>query len=193
MQLLWSILALLALCSSGAAQETQLQRFLQQYVTATIDIPEVSDTRYVAKFVHLRDDGAQQIIVYLIGPAWCGSSGSAPFVLIPSHSSYQIVTEISIVWLPIRVLDTKSHGWHDLGVWVRGGGIQARYEARLSFDGEQYPNNPTMPPSPAPSQRHQRENCGAKSLYGKTAVRVAKRKNGRGLTAAIRSVCTRSR
>lgn len=193
MQLLWSILALLALCSSGAAQETQLQRFLQQYVTATIDIPEVSDTRYVAKFVHLRDDGAQQIIVYLIGPAWCGSSGCTTFVLIPSHSSYQIVTEISIVWLPIRVLDTKSHGWHDLGVWVRGGGIQAGYEARLSFDGEQYPNNPTMPPAqPLPKDTKGRIVVPSPSM-GKPLFASPKGKMDEGLTAAIRSVCTRSR
>jgi len=54
---------------------------------------------------------------------------------------------MTVAQQPIRVLDTKSNGWHDLGVWVQGGGIQPGYEARLSFDGKEYPSNPTVPPA----------------------------------------------
>jgi len=53
----------------------------------------------------------------------------------------------TVVQQPIRVLDTKSSGWHDLGVWVQGGGIQPGYEARLLFNGKEYPSNPTVPPA----------------------------------------------
>jgi hypothetical protein len=39
------------------------------------------------------------------------------------------------------------HGWHNLGVWVGGGGIQPGYEAELRFDGKKYPGNPSVPPA----------------------------------------------
>jgi hypothetical protein len=68
-------------------------------------------------------------------------------ILVPKDSSYTVITEMTVVQQPIRVLDTKSDGWHDLGVWVQGGGIQPGYEARLSFNGKEYPSNPTVPPA----------------------------------------------
>jgi hypothetical protein len=144
---LWLLVALLVACSCAAAQEAQLRKFLQNYATTNLDVPEVKATRYSHAFVHLRDDKAQQVIVYLMGTASCGTSGCTTLLLVPNRSSYRVVTNISIVQLPVRILDTKSHGWHDLGVWVQGGGIQPGYEARLSFDGEQYPENPTIPPA----------------------------------------------
>jgi hypothetical protein len=48
---------------------------------------------------------------------------------------------------PIRVLDQKLNGWHSLGVWVQGGGIQPGYEAELRFNGKSYPKNPSVPPA----------------------------------------------
>lgn len=129
-----------------SAQKGSLRKFLQNYA-AGADYPAIKEIRYVAVSVDLRDDQKPEVIVYLSGPASCGTSGCTTLVLVPTHSSYEILTEISIVQLPIRVLDTKSHGWHDLGVWVQGGGIQPGYEAKLSFDGEQYPQNPSVPPA----------------------------------------------
>jgi hypothetical protein len=131
----------------NSARTDSLRKFLQDKYAANSDYPEVKATRYVAAVVHLRDDNSQQVIVYLMGRAWCGSSGCTTVLLVPSHSSYRVLTEFSIVRLPIRVLDTRSHGWNDLGVWVQGGGIQPGYEARLSFDGKEYPSNPTVPPA----------------------------------------------
>jgi hypothetical protein len=138
-------LALLAVCTGTAAQEKSLQKFLQHYA-GSLDVPDVKATRYVAAFVHLHDDG-HQVIVYLIGPAWCGTGGCATLILVPKDSSYAVLTEMRVAQQPIRVLETKSNGWHDLGVWVQGGGIQPGYGARLSFDGKSYPDNPTVPPA----------------------------------------------
>ena len=64
-----------------------------------------------------------------------------------SGSSWSTVTDISITKLPIRVLTTKSHGWNDISAVVQGGGIIEPYEAVLRFDGNTYPDNPTMPPA----------------------------------------------
>ncbi|GAC1665228.1 MAG: hypothetical protein NVS9B4_20880 [Candidatus Acidiferrum sp.] len=87
------------------------------------------------------------MIIYFTDQQSCGSGGCAALILAPKDSSYKVVTKITIARLPIRVLTTKSNGWHDLGVWVQGGGIQPGYEAKLSFNGKKYPGNPSVPPA----------------------------------------------
>ncbi|MFZ3201855.1 MAG: hypothetical protein WA175_11985 [Candidatus Acidiferrales bacterium] len=62
--------------------------------------------------------------------------------------------------LPIRVLATKSNGWYDISVRVQGGGIQPGYEAKLSFDGKTYDNNPSVSPAERLTQK----------LAGKTVI-----------------------
>lgn len=147
LRLILALLVLqLAVCPGTTAQERSLRKFLQKYA-ADLDFPGVKDTTYIAAFVHLRDNTSQQVIVYLMGQGWCGTGGCSTLILLPKKSSYTILAEMTVVQLPIRVLDSKSHGWHDLGVWVQGGGIQPGYEARLSFDGKEYPTNPTVPPA----------------------------------------------
>jgi hypothetical protein len=44
------------------------------------------------------------------------------------------------------VLETSSHDWRDIGIYVSGGGTLIGYEAVVSFDGKKYPLNPTVPP-----------------------------------------------
>jgi len=123
-----------------------LDTFLQSYLGAPS--PKGKDyKRYINALVDLRDDGKHEAIVYITDPDWCGTGGCTALILEPENSSYRIITETTIVHLPIRVLETKSHGWRDLGVWVQGGGIQPGYEAKLSYDGKTYPSNPSVAPA----------------------------------------------
>jgi hypothetical protein len=126
-------------------QEENLKRFLQNYLRDPSY--DYKTTRYLSAFVDLKDDGTQQVIVYLTDQNSCGSGGCTTLILTPKGSSYRVVTSITIVRLPIRVLATKSHRWHDIGVWVQGGGIQPGYEAELSFDGKTYATNPSVLPA----------------------------------------------
>jgi hypothetical protein len=98
-------------------------------------------------FVDLNDDGEKEVIVHVISQSVCGTGGCPTLVLAPQQSPFRVVSRISITRPPIRVLNTKSHGWHDLAVWVAGGGIQPGYEAALRFDGKSYATNPTVPPA----------------------------------------------
>ncbi len=59
-------------------------------------------------------------------------------VLNQEGSSYKVITRIPGVRLPIRVLEAKSHGWHDLSVWIQGGGILRGYEEVVKFNGATY-------------------------------------------------------
>ena len=123
----------------SATQDSSLKKFLQNYEGSSAD--EVSETRYSAAFVDLRENGAQQVIVYLTGN-WCGTGGCTMLILAPEGTSYKVVTKTTVTRLPIRMLATKSNGWHDISVVARTNGVEPLYDSILSFDGKTYPGSP---------------------------------------------------
>ena len=123
-----------------STQQESLKRFLQS-------LDKSKSTRYIAAFRDIDDDGIPEAIVYLIGRNWCGSGGCNTLVLARDGTSWRIVATITITRPPIRVLPDTSNGWHSIGVWVQGGGIQPGYEVELRFDGKTYPKNPSVPPA----------------------------------------------
>jgi hypothetical protein len=86
-RLLWSLLVLLVVCSCTTAQEeSPLRKFLQHYAAGGSDYHDMKATRYIAAFVHLRDDNTQQVIVYLIGRAWCGTGGCLTLIFLTANA-----------------------------------------------------------------------------------------------------------
>jgi ketosteroid isomerase-like protein len=140
-----SILASTAYAQSGEFSNSSLQTFLQDYLEPPVRA-QGQDQRYSAAFVDLKDDGKREVIAYLSDRDWCGSGGCTTLVLAQIGSDYQLISKITVTRLPIRVLNTRTNGWHDLSVVVGGGGIRA-VEAKLSFDGRTYPNNPSTAPA----------------------------------------------
>ena len=145
--LLGSVLAISAGLAQATAKaqapdpnEESIRKFFQ-----TRD--DDKSTQYLAAFRDLNGDGIPEAIVYLIGRQWCGSGGCPLFILQKRGESWKTVTSTTITNPPIRVLDRKLNGWHSLGVWVQGGGIQPGYEAELRFNGKTYPRNPSVPPA----------------------------------------------
>lgn len=135
-----------------------VRSFLRSYLNGRSSV-EDKTTRFSVAFVQLNGSRASEMIVYVTGQSWCGSGGCLTLILAREDSSYRVVTRIPITRPPIRVLRSTSNGWHDIGVWVQGGGIQPGYEAQLQFDGKTYPSNPTVPP--------------AKPLKGKVSGEIA--------------------
>lgn len=105
------------------------------------------ETYYIAAFRDLNGDGVPEAIVYLLGGGSCGSAGCNLLVLQRAGDSWKVVSTMTIVNPPIRVLDSTANGWHSLGVWVEGGGIRSGYEAQMRFDGRKYPGNPSVAPA----------------------------------------------
>jgi hypothetical protein len=133
-----------AACPSDTEQDSEKVRtLLQQYLRDSDD----TTASYLAAFVNLKDDGSREVIVYFTNQYSCGTGGCNMLILVPRGSSYKVMTSVTIAWPPIRILKSKSHGWHDIGVWVQGGGIQPGYEGVLSYDSKKYPSNPTVPPA----------------------------------------------
>jgi hypothetical protein len=93
------------------------------------------------------DNGKGEDVVYVSGQRWCGSGGCTLLILEPAESTFKVIGKVTIVQLPVRLLSSKKDGRPDIGVTVRGGGVQAGYEAVLSFNGKSYPGNPSLPPA----------------------------------------------
>lgn len=104
-------------------------------------------TNYKRADADLNGDGRSEAILYLTDRDNCGSGGCTLVVLSPKGSSYRVVLRSTVTQLPIRVLPTSTRGWRDIGVTVAGGGITRPYVARMRFNGNRYPGNPTVPPA----------------------------------------------
>ncbi len=144
---LWAMLfSLSAWCAHAedALSDKSLQHAIQAQLARTGFLDPT--TSYSAAFVDLNGDGRKEAIVYIRGDGWCGSGGCKAMVLTPQKGGYRVVMSTTITQLPLRILDTRHHGWRDIGVEVSGGGVVAG-EVALSFDGHRYPTNPTMPPA----------------------------------------------
>lgn len=128
---------------STAMEEARLQAFLKTYVGDFVLLAG-GITQFKSAFVDLKDDGRFDALVYISGSGWCGTGGCRLVILAPNQSTYRVITATTITWPPIRVLKSKTNCWHDIGVWVQGGGIQPGYEAKLKFNGKKYPSNPSL-------------------------------------------------
>lgn len=127
---------------SDARLRAFLQKFLKRY-PPVID----QDLRYSAASVSLDGGAKRQYLVYIASRWWCGSGGCAALLVEPQGvSSFRVIERFTLARLPIRILPSKTHGWHDLTMPVAGGGIIHRYTALLRFNGQRYPSNPSMAP-----------------------------------------------
>ncbi len=129
------------------ASDAHLKEFLQSYLVGTAPRTSEESTRFSVAKVRLSGNGAGEFIVYVMGPNWCGSGGCTALVIAPEGSSYKVITKMTIVRLPVRILASRTNGWRDIGVKVRGGSATAEYEAQLRFNGKKYPSNPTVAPA----------------------------------------------
>lgn len=142
--LLALLLAWPAAIPAQIPRDEALRSFLQ---TAFAEAREnYDDTSYVSAFADLNGDGREEALVSLYSGLFCGSGGCALYIYTPSGEAWREVAELTIVNAPVRLLATRSHGWRDLAVSVRGGGIEIPYEARIRFDGRTYASNPSMAP-----------------------------------------------
>jgi hypothetical protein len=124
-----------------------LKQFLQKELYDPQFGIDNKTTRFTSAIIQSEGNTKEEIVVYISGPLWCGSGGCTLWILEPDGESFKVIGKMPIVWPPIRVLRTKSHGHYDIGVWVEGGGIQPGYEAYIRFNGKSYPDNPSVPPS----------------------------------------------
>lgn len=101
--------------------------------------------QYYYNLTDLNGDGKAEAIVYVEGPTWCGTSGCVALIFQQAKNDYTLVSEINLARAPIIISPRKTSGWHDIIMYVAGGGILPGYYTRLKFDGSKYLDNPTLP------------------------------------------------
>lgn len=142
--LLATLLLWPAQAAAQPSRDDALRAFLQ---TAFADArTNWAETSYVSAFADLDGDGRDEALVSLHSGLFCGSGGCALYIYTPAGASWREVAELTIVNAPVRLLNTRSGGWRDLAVHVRGGGVEIPHEARMRFDGQTYASNPSMAP-----------------------------------------------
>jgi hypothetical protein len=134
--------ALLSATAASARTPPDLAAFVRGHVLTRSRIAQAD----------LNGDGRPEALIYGMDTAGggdadlCGTGGCNLYILSPTESGYRLMTKMTVTRPPVRVLPATTHGWHDLGVLVAGGGIESR-QARLRFDGTGYPSiPPCLPP-----------------------------------------------
>ena len=132
------LLTVAATAHASGPREDGVKRFVRE---------TLQTSSYRRADADLNGDGRKESFVLLTGPSYCGSAGCLLLVLSPRGSSYRLVMRATVINTPITVLRGAAHGWRDVGVTVRGGGIVHPYMALLRYDGRRYVSNPTNPPA----------------------------------------------
>lgn len=120
-----------------ANAEVDIRHFLLQ------EYSDAGKISYALGWKDLDGDGADEAIVSLGGPYFCGSGGCNLLILTPAGPMWRKVGDVSVTRTPVAVLDTASNGWKDVTVAVAGGGGPSG-TVILKFDGETYPGNASM-------------------------------------------------
>ena len=102
---------------------------------------------YYYNWVDLDGDGKPEVLVFLFGPEVCGTGGCGALVFKSTTGGYRVAGDIVLARNPIIVSEHKTHGWHDLIMFVVGGGIRPGHYSVVRFDGKQYPENPSDDPA----------------------------------------------
>jgi len=121
----------LTACSDISPQERNLSAVVAYYASDTY--PEFKHA-----LLDLNNDGVDDAVVVLLGRNWCGSGGCTMLVLHGQGEGYSVVSKSTVTREPVRVSESISNGWRDIIVHSDG------MEKLLQFDGEIYPENPSM-------------------------------------------------
>lgn len=122
------------------------------YTRAIVETGGGQRARYVYGEVDLNGDGRDEMLVYLLGPFFCGSGGCNLLLFEGGGDGYTLVDEFPTSRLPIIVSPERSEGWSDLVRPESGGGAPPSY-VRHAFDGERYAERERLPADPAPEGR----------------------------------------
>jgi hypothetical protein len=140
------LLASVLMVATGAAlgneeKESPVHEFLRGYLKQ----PKDNTTRYSVAPVRL-DGTTEYVLAYITGRAWCGSGGCTALLLAPEGASFKVIDRITLARLPIVILGSRTNGWSDIAMPVRGGGILQGYTAILKSDGHEYRIDPSVTP-----------------------------------------------
>lgn len=109
----------------------------------------MTPAEYRAELVDLNGDSAREALVLMLGRHWGGTGGQSMLLFRGMKNGFGYLGRMTCITAPMEgsvcVMDSKTAGWRDLAVRVRGHGAQQKYAA-MKFSGARYPLNPPVQP-----------------------------------------------
>lgn len=132
---------------ASSTEEQRLRAWLIPHLRKGLaDSEDKLSYRYGYTLVDLNDDGKDEAIVTIWGRDTCGTGGCPMNVEVDRGGVWHELSETVRTREPIRILSTKHHGWHDIGVIDGGGGMPCTIESPVTFNGRVYEGSPTDRP-----------------------------------------------
>ena len=125
--------------SSETERDEKLEETIIDYLD--YDKNEDGEITYFYNYIDLNEDEKEEIFVYLLGDPVSGSGGSTALII--EKEDYRVISKFTLVQNPIIISEEKTNGWNNIIMSVSGGGADPFY-AKLEFNGEGYPSNPSM-------------------------------------------------
>jgi hypothetical protein len=100
---------------------------------------EAARTRYFYNHIDLNDDNVSEVFVQLAGPYTSGTGGDAGAIFTQEDGVYALFQKFTDIRNPIIVCGQMTNGWHDILMYVSGGGAEA-YLAHMRFGSGKYPD-----------------------------------------------------
>jgi hypothetical protein len=130
--------AIAAPARNGQAERRLFQGWLRTNLSRNSDDEDIQNLVYGYALIDLNGDGRNEAIVWARNASRCGTGGCGLDVYVHQKSGWYMLSHTPITRPPIKILNSRTNGWHDLASWQAGGGIQRPYEARLRFNGVRY-------------------------------------------------------
>jgi hypothetical protein len=130
--------------SAQPSRNAELRAFLQErFAEHRTTNP---DMHYVAAWADLNGDSRPEALVYIISDNHCGTGGCTLYIYTPEQGSWYQHGSLTVTNPPIMVLSTRTRGWRDLAVHVRGGGARP-HDAIVRQGRVTYQSNPSLAPA----------------------------------------------
>ncbi len=108
----------------------------------------VGDTKIPAKYIYRRidldKDGQDEVVVYLLGPFFCGTGGCNLVILKATDGVYKVMANLPTTQLPLIASPDPYLSWIDLYTRKSGGGAASRF-VKYSYERGAYRQKGVVP------------------------------------------------
>ena len=133
---------------ADAALEDAIRAVFPDYRAAAVD--GLPTARYLASRRDLNGDGADEVIVYLMGPFFCGTGGCNLLVFAQGETGYREIANAGTARPPVSIVKAGMNGYADLWYEQSGGGGPTEY-VQLAFQDGRYGALSRAPASEVPA------------------------------------------
>jgi hypothetical protein len=124
--------------TADADLDGAIRKAFPSYTRATVDVGGATGpARYVYSRIDLNNDWHDEVFVYMLGSAFCGTGGCNLLLFTRAETGYALVNDFPISRTPVIASPRKTGGWSDVFRLESGGGAPASY-VRYAFDGTRY-------------------------------------------------------